>query len=83
MPVTFSARPARRLASWDRTLVPSPFSRGLFIYGEPIHVDRAAAEDEQERVRERLEAELNRLTDLADDEVGLGLEEAVRSPTEP
>ena len=39
IPVTFSARPARRMSSWDRTLVPRPFSRGLFIYGEPIRID--------------------------------------------
>lgn len=81
VPVSFSARPARRLGSWDRTVVPAPFAAGRFVYGEPIHVARAADEDEQERLRARLEVELDRVTDLADEGVGLGLEEA-RPPVE-
>jgi lysophospholipid acyltransferase (LPLAT)-like uncharacterized protein len=74
-PVAFSANPARRLASWDRTLVPRFFSRGLYIYGEPIVVERDASVEEQGRVLSRLEIELDRLTDLADREVGLGVED--------
>ena len=75
IPVAFSARPARRLASWDRTLVPWPFARGLFLYGEPVDVPRDADETEQERLRQRLEAELDRLTDRADEEMGIQLED--------
>lgn len=74
VPVTFSARPARRLASWDRTLVPYPFARGLFLYGEPILVDPAADEEGREATRKQLEVELDRLTDEADTAVGLGAE---------
>jgi lysophospholipid acyltransferase (LPLAT)-like uncharacterized protein len=76
VPVAFSARPARRLRSWDRTLVPRLFARGLFVYGEPIPVDRDADAREQEAIRERVEAELDRLTDLADAGVGTPVEEA-------
>lgn len=75
LPVAFSAAPARRLTSWDRTLVPRPFSRGLFLYGSPIHVPRDADDAEQERLRAALEAELDRITDLADAETGVGPEE--------
>ena len=46
IPVSFSARPHRRLGSWDRTLLPYPFARGVFVYGEPIHVARDADQDE-------------------------------------
>lgn len=76
VPVAFSARPARRLRSWDRTLVPWPFARGLFLYGEPIRVARGADDSESERARERLEAEIDRLTDLADREVGTPIEDS-------
>jgi lysophospholipid acyltransferase (LPLAT)-like uncharacterized protein len=76
VPVTFSARPARRLRSWDRTLLPAPFARGLFVYGEPVHVPRDADPAAQERVRAALEAELDRLTDAADRELGLAVEDA-------
>lgn len=81
VPVAFSARPASRLRSWDGTLVPRPFSRGLFVCGEPLVVARAADPAEQEALRARLETELDRLTDRADREVGLGLE-AARPPLE-
>ena len=64
------------LPTTDRTLVPAPFARGRFVYGAPIHVDRHATGDEQERIRVRFETELDRVTDLADRSVGLELEEA-------
>ncbi len=38
-PVAFSARPALRLSSWDRSLIPLPFARVVCAYGEPIEVD--------------------------------------------
>jgi len=79
VPVSFSACPARRLGSWDRTLVPLPFTRGLFVYGEPYRIPRDADEVEQERHRLAVEAELDRLADLADTRVGLEVED-VRPP---
>jgi hypothetical protein len=75
VPVAFAACPARRLGSWDRTLVPRPFARGLFVYGEPLRVPRDASAAEQERLRGLLETEIDRITDLADERVGLGVEE--------
>ena len=75
MPMAFSARPARRLRSWDRTLVPLPFSKGLYLYGDLMWVPRKADEEEQERFRVSLEQELDRLTDEADEQVGLPIEE--------
>lgn len=75
VPVAFSARPARRLASWDRTLVPWPFGRGLFLYGEPIRIPRDAGEEQQERARRSLEQVLDQLTDEADRRVGIAVED--------
>ena len=75
VPVGFSARPARRLGSWDRTVVPFPFSRAVFVYGEPIDVPRDADERELERMRGVLESGLDQVTDLADSTVGLPLEQ--------
>jgi lysophospholipid acyltransferase (LPLAT)-like uncharacterized protein len=82
VPLAFSAAPARRLATWDRTMLPRPFSRGLFLYGEPLRVPRSAGPEEQELLRGRLEEELDRLTDQADLETGVGAEEP-RPPQEP
>ena len=47
-------------------MVPYPFSRGLFLYGDPIWVPREADEAALEAVRLELEAGLNRLTDQAE-----------------
>ena len=82
IPVTFSAAPARRLRSWDRTLLPKLFSKGVFIYGDPVTVPRDATVAVQEERRLLLESELDRITDLADDTMSLAREDA-RPPAEP
>ena len=74
IPVTFSAASARRLGSWDRTMVPRPFSRGLFLYGDPIRIPRDAGDGDMEQYRLELEGSLNALTDAADRETGIGPE---------
>ncbi len=79
IPVSFSAAPARRLRTWDRTLLPSPFARGIYLYGPPIRVPRETDDAEQERFRLRLENELDRMTDRLDVETGIGPED----PREP
>ena len=81
IPVTFAARPSGRLGSWDRTLLPYPFSRGLYIYGEPVVVPRDADEPALESVRLSVEQTLDRLTDQADRALGLAVEDA-RPPVE-
>ena len=73
--MAYSARWARRLTSWDRQLVPMPFSRAHYVYGEPMVIDRKADAAEEERMRQALEDELNRLTDLVDREMGQPLVE--------
>lgn len=75
VPVAFSASRGRRLSSWDRTLVPWPFCRGVYLCGAPILCPRDADASKEDELRRRLEAELDRLTDLADIESGLGVEE--------
>jgi lysophospholipid acyltransferase (LPLAT)-like uncharacterized protein len=40
VPVGWAARPCRRLRSWDRMVVPLPFGRLSFAYGEALAVGR-------------------------------------------
>jgi lysophospholipid acyltransferase (LPLAT)-like uncharacterized protein len=53
---------------WDRFLVPKPFSRVRIVYGEPIWVPRDADEARVEAISRVVEARLNELTALVDDE---------------
>lgn len=36
VPVAFACSAGHRFGSWDRFLMPYPFSRGVFFYGEPV-----------------------------------------------
>ncbi len=77
-PVAFSARPALRLGSWDRMVLPLPFARVLCAYGEPLHVPRRSDQASLESARVQLEETLNRLTDELDRRLGLAVPEARR-----
>jgi lysophospholipid acyltransferase (LPLAT)-like uncharacterized protein len=55
IPATYDIARKKRLNSWDRFIVPFPFSRGVFIYGDPLYVDRNADDVERERVRKQLQ----------------------------
>lgn len=66
VPVTFSASRKKILKAWDHFLLPYPFSKGVFIWGEPIHVDPDGDWPHLEEKRLILERCLNELTDKAD-----------------
>ena len=55
--------------SWDRFLVPYPFGRGLYCWGDPIWVPREATAAELDVKRRELEAALNRITAEADERI--------------
>ncbi len=66
IPLSVGARRAWRVRSWDRFLVPHPFARIQVVYGPPVHVPRGASREEFVEIASRVDAELNRLTDLVD-----------------
>lgn len=78
-PLTFSARPCFRFRSWDGTLLPLPFAQVLCSFGPAIPVPRDAEPSVEETLRDKLDRELNRLTDEADDRFGLVDENRTRS----
>jgi lysophospholipid acyltransferase (LPLAT)-like uncharacterized protein len=67
VPLGFAARPARRLASWDRFLVPLPFARAAVVFGKAATVPRDA---DRELARAELERALREVTETADRLVG-------------
>lgn len=64
-PLTFDARWARRLKSWDRFIVPVPFSRGAVVFGEEFRIPADADAAAREEARARLEEEMRRIDRVA------------------
>lgn len=65
-PVTFSASRKRLLKSWDSFLIPAPFSRGIFFWGEPLEVPRRCTREERERLRLKLEERMRQMNAVVD-----------------
>lgn len=66
IPVSMSARRYWILTkSWDKTLIPVPFTRGVVVYGEPIIVS-GVSDEELESSRLKLQDALTRTTARAD-----------------
>lgn len=67
VPVTFSAARRRFLKSWDAFLLPLPFSRAVYIWGEPIYVEPMATREEVAKYQDILAERLDLLTMKADE----------------
>jgi lysophospholipid acyltransferase (LPLAT)-like uncharacterized protein len=63
MPVAFAARKKKLLRSWDRMMIPLPFSKSVCVYGVPMIVPRDANADEW---RMKVENTLNELSEEAE-----------------
>jgi lysophospholipid acyltransferase (LPLAT)-like uncharacterized protein len=63
MPMGFAARKYKQLRSWDRMVIPMPFSKGVIVYGRPMAVPR---DGDIEEWRLKLEATLNELSEEAE-----------------
>ena len=76
LPVSFTAARSRVFSSWDRFVLPFPFTRGVVRIGEPIAVPREADDNLSEQLRQKLERSLIDLTANLDSEFG-------RNPVKP
>lgn len=66
LPGAYSVSRAIELKTWDRFLLAAPFSKGVFIVGEPIYVDDTADPNAIENARARIENALNSVKLKAD-----------------
>jgi lysophospholipid acyltransferase (LPLAT)-like uncharacterized protein len=66
IPITNSAEKRWTLQSWDKFIIPKPFSRAVIITGKPIYVPKELAPEEIESVNLELERKLIELTEKAD-----------------
>ena len=73
IPCGFSAKRRRMLGSWDRFTVALPFSRGVFVWGEPVSVGQ---DGDIEAARLAIENGLTWVTQEADRRMG-------HAPVEP
>jgi hypothetical protein len=68
LPITSSSARPRFLSSWDRYLLPRPFSANVVLYGEPFPIDAANSDaDAQEQIARALDdatAEADRLAGI-------------------
>ncbi|MCI0433035.1 MAG: lysophospholipid acyltransferase family protein [Gemmatimonadetes bacterium] len=69
LPATAAANRAWWFGTWDRFLVPQPFSRVLLRFGRPIEVPGSAAGVELDQISSEVEAALNELTARTDVDV--------------
>ncbi|WP_421782869.1 lysophospholipid acyltransferase family protein [Kiloniella litopenaei] len=73
LPVTGTVARRKVFNSWDRFVLPAPFTKGVIIWGTPIYVEKHASRDQQEHYRLELEDQLNKLTQMADRSFGQNL----------
>ena len=66
LPLAFSATRRRVLGTWDQFVIPLPFGRGIFLWGDPVNVPNDADEAVMESRRIELENSLIELTGRAD-----------------
>jgi lysophospholipid acyltransferase (LPLAT)-like uncharacterized protein len=68
--VSFSSKPSVIFNSWDRFMLPLPFSKTALIFGEPFKPSEELSPQDVEKKRMLLQNAINRLTEEADRRVG-------------
>lgn len=59
VPLAFAARPAKVLGTWDKFVLPFPFSRIVIAIGEPYMPPRKATPEEAEAMQRAMSARLH------------------------
>jgi hypothetical protein len=61
IPMTFACSRGHRFSSWDRFLLPYPFSRGVYAFGEPVVYRKGEdAEEFRARLQQAMEENVRR-----------------------
>lgn len=62
-PVSYSVQDRWIIPSWDKMIVPRPFSRGVVVFGEPLLI---SPDEDRNDARVRIQESLNGITEKAD-----------------
>jgi lysophospholipid acyltransferase (LPLAT)-like uncharacterized protein len=65
LPMVWASTRYKAFHSWDQTVIPLPFCRIFFEYGEPLHVPKGVKGDDVEKYRLELENRLNHIYETA------------------
>jgi lysophospholipid acyltransferase (LPLAT)-like uncharacterized protein len=68
IPVAYSMKSRKLARSWDQFIIAKPFSKGAFVWGDPIFVART---DDIEAKRQEVEMAINWVSQQADNIVGV------------
>lgn len=72
IPVGISTYPRKLASAWDQYMVPMPFARAVWIYGEPIYIPSdAKSHQEQQLWSDRVGAEITAVEAQAEREAGV------------
>lgn len=66
VPISYSAKKIKIFSSWDRFIVPYPFTKCTIIFGDPIYIPKDIDRNRYKLFSNTLEKELCRITDDAD-----------------
>lgn len=70
LPITYATSRRRLLATWDRFHLPWPFSRGIYLWGEPIEIAGSLDTQGSEEARRLVESRMVEMVREADRRVG-------------
>ncbi len=66
VPLFWKVKNHKILNSWDNFIIPFPFSKGVYIFGKPIHVRRKVTEKKLFEIKNLIQYEFDRLTKEVD-----------------
>jgi hypothetical protein len=66
LPVVYGVKNKIQLKTWDRFIIPLPFSKIKVMYGDPVYVDKKTEEIKSKSKLEELEKKLKEITQVVD-----------------
>ncbi len=65
LPIAYMASRYWELKTWDKFIIPKPFSRIVIAVGEPHRIDKKSSAEKLEEERIKMETDMNNLSEVA------------------
>ena len=69
IPLVWITKNSKIINSWDNFVLPYPFSKGIYSFGKPIHIEKEINITEFELARQNLENEIKKLTKILESKI--------------